>query len=786
MSHLPMKLLRKKIEKRNLKLRQRNLKLQGTLGVGLSETQNGDVSEETMGDGKVKKSLKQSVNADLSETPNGDISKETVGSGKVKKSLKQSMNVDLSETQSGDISKTVGGGKVKKSLKHSVNVDLSETQNGDVSKETVVSGKVKKSLKQSVNAGLSEAQNGDISKETVGSGKVKKSRKESVNAGLSEAQNGDVSKETGENVKKPSKKSSILTSDEAATQSLNSESKKKKKKKKRKIVDDAGPDSKKAKTEDKGEPGDSAQAPEETENSMEKPDKDDDTEVPSLPLGLTGAFEDTSFASLTDLVNENTLRAIKEMGFTNMTEIQHKSIRPLLEGRDLLAAAKTGSGKTLAFLIPAVELIVKLRFMPRNGTGVLILSPTRELAMQTFGVLKELTTHHVHTYGLIMGGSNRSAEAQKLANGINIVVATPGRLLDHMQNTPGFMYKNLQCLVIDEADRILDVGFEEELKQIIKLLPTRRQTMLFSATQTRKVEDLARISLKKEPLYVGVDDDKANATVDGLEQGYVVCPSEKRFLLLFTFLKKNRKKKLMVFFSSCKSVKYHYELLNYIDLPVLAIHGRQKQNKRTTTFFQFCNADSGILLCTDVAARGLDIPEVDWIVQYDPPDDPKEYIHRVGRTARGLNGRGHALLILRPEELGFLRYLKQSKVKIFAWKTWSKIQYFFLFQLEKLIEKNYFLHKSAQEAYKSYIRAYDSHSLKQIFNVNNLNLPQVALSFGFKVPPFVDLNVNSNDGKVKKRGGGGGFGYQKAKKVEKSRIFKHISKKPSDGRQFSH
>nr|XP_044624041.1 ATP-dependent RNA helicase DDX18-like [Equus asinus] len=143
---------------------------------------------------------------------------------------------------------------------------------------------------------------------------------------------------------------------------------------------------------------------------------------------------------------------------------------PVLILRDLLAAAKTGSGKTLAFLVPAVELIVKLKFMPRNGTGVLILSPTRELAMQTFGVLKELMTHHIHTYGLTMGGSNRSAEAQKLANGINIIVATPGRLLDHMQNTPGFMYKNLQCLIIDEADRILDVGFEEELKQIIELL----------------------------------------------------------------------------------------------------------------------------------------------------------------------------------------------------------------------------------------------------------------------------------------------------------------------------
>uniref|UniRef100_A0ABI7WMQ0 ATP-dependent RNA helicase n=1 Tax=Felis catus TaxID=9685 RepID=A0ABI7WMQ0_FELCA len=623
MSHLPMKLLRKKIDKRNLKLRQRNLKLQGASDVSLSETQNGAYQK---------------------------LSEETVGSGKVKKSLKRSVNVDLSE-----------------------------------------------------------ARNGEMAKETVENVQVKKKKK---------------------------KKSTVIINGEAATQPPNSESKKKKKKKKRKIVGDAGPDTKKAKTEDKGESEEDVQAPEETENHVEKPDdQEEDAEVPSLPLGLTGAFEDTSFASLTDLVSENTLRAIKEMGFTNMTEIQHKSIRPLLEGRDLLAAAKTGSGKTLAFLIPAVELIVKLKFMPRNGTGVLILSPTRELAMQTFGVLKELMTHHVHTYGLIMGGSNRSAEAQKLGNGINIIVATPGRLLDHMQNTPGFMYKNLQCLVIDEADRILDVGFEEELKQIIKLLPTRRQTMLFSATQTRKVEDLARISLKKEPLYVGVDDDKANATVDGLEQGYVVCPSEKRFLLLFTFLKKNRKKKLMVFFSSCMSVKYHYELLNYIDLPVLAIH---------------------------------------------------EYIHRVGRTARGLNGRGQALLILRPEELGFLRYLRQSKVPLsefeFSWSKISDIQS----QLEKLIEKNYFLHKSAQEAYKSYIRAYDSHSLKQIFNVNNLNLPQVALSFGFKVPPFVDLNVNSNDGKLKKRGGGGGFGYQKARKVEKSRIFKHISRKSSDSRQFSH
>ncbi|XP_076858990.1 ATP-dependent RNA helicase DDX18 [Brachyhypopomus gauderio] len=572
---------------------------------------------------------------------------------------------------------------------------------------------------------------------------------------------------------------------------------KKKKKKKRKLDGDEDPTSsnvKKPKRENSGlNGGDVIEPSERDEQESEVEEACDDgldeeglDDGPELPSGLTGAFEDQSFASLAELVSENSLKGVKEMGFEHMTEIQHKTIRPLLEGRDVLAAAKTGSGKTLAFLIPAIELIYKLKFMPRNGTGVVILSPTRELAMQTYGVLKELMTHHVHTYGLIMGGSNRSAEAQKLGNGVNILVATPGRLLDHLQNTPGFMYKNLQCLIIDEADRILEVGFEEELKQIIKLLPKKRQTMLFSATQTRKVEDLARISLKKEPLYVGVDDNKDVATVDGLEQGYVVCPSEKRFLLLFTFLKKNRKKKLMVFFSSCMSVKFHYELLNYIDLPVMAIHGKQKQTKRTTTFFQFCNADSGILLCTDVAARGLDIPEVDWIVQYDPPDDPKEYIHRVGRTARGINGRGHALLILRPEELGFLRFLKQAKVPLsefeFSWSKISDIQT----QLEKLIEKNYYLHKSAQEAYKSYVRAYDSHSLKQIYNVQTLNLPQVALSFGFKVPPYVDLNVNSSKGaKLHKRGGGGGFGYQKSKNTQKAKIFKHVNKGRRDRRQFS-
>ncbi|KAJ8917101.1 hypothetical protein NQ315_012591 [Exocentrus adspersus] len=287
-----------------------------------------------------------------------------------------------------------------------------------------------------------------------------------------------------------------------------------------------------------------------------------------------------------------------------------------------------------------------------------------------------------------------------------------------------------------------------------------------------------RLALKKEPIYVGVDDSKQEATVSGLEQGYIACPSDKRLLVLFTFLKKNRKKKVMVFFSSCMSVKFHHELFNYIDLPVMCIHGKQKQNKRTTTFFQFCNAETGILLCTDVAARGLDIPAVDWIVQYDPPDDPKEYIHRVGRTARGEGGSGHALLMLRPKELGFLRYLKQAKVPLnefeFSWSKIADIQA----QLENLIGRNYFLNTSAKEAFKAYVRAYDSHHLKTIFDISTLDLAEVALSFGFKVPPAVDLNVAAKKGKrpEKSRKGGGGFG-----------VIKTVSKyMPSYNKQGSH
>ncbi|KAL8704350.1 MAG: hypothetical protein Q9201_002501 [Fulgogasparrea decipioides] len=489
-------------------------------------------------------------------------------------------------------------------------------------------------------------------------------------------------------------------------------------------------------------------------------DQSMETDLPSTaPVSLpTTSANPRAFKELN--LSSKTMQAIEGMGFESMTAIQQMTIPPLMAGRDVLGAAKTGSGKTLAFLIPAVEMLSALRFKPRNGTGVIVVSPTRELALQIFGVARELMAHHSQTYGIVIGGANRRAEAEKLTKGVNLVIATPGRLLDHLQNTNGFVYKNIKALVIDEADRILEVGFEDEMRQIVKILPKDdRQTMLFSATQTTKVEDLARISLRPGPLYINVDQSREHSTVDTLEQGYVVCDSDKRFLLLFSFLKRNLKKKTIVFFSSCNCVKYHSELLNYIDLPVLDLHGKQKQQKRTNTFFEFCNAKQGTLIATDVAARGLDIPAVDWIVQFDPPDDPRDYIHRVGRTARGSN-KGRSLMFLQPSEIGFLKHLKEARVPLVEFEFPSKRIVNIQSQLEKLIGQNYYLNKSAKDGYRSYLQAYASHSLRSIFDVHKLDLNKVAKSFGFQTPPRVDITLGASMSRDKKKEGRRAYGSQ--------------------------
>ncbi|CAH8364036.1 unnamed protein product [Eruca vesicaria subsp. sativa] len=486
------------------------------------------------------------------------------------------------------------------------------------------------------------------------------------------------------------------------------------------------------------------------EPKKKKKKKEEEEEEKVEESSGSGIMTNQTFESLG--LSDNTYKVIKEIGYTRLTQIQAKAIPPLMMGKDVLGAARTGSGKTLAFLIPAVELLYHVRFKPRNGTGVIVICPTRELAIQTHLVAKELLKFHSQTVGQVIGGESRKKETEILVKGVNLLVATPGRLLDHLENTDGFVFKNLKFLVMDEADRILEQNFEEDMKKIIKLLPKTRQTSLFSATQTTKVEDLARVSLTS-PVYIDVDEGRKEVTNEGLEQGYCVVPSAKRLLFLLTFLKRfHSKKKIMVFFSTWKSTKFHADLFRYIKIDCLAIYGAMDQSKRTSTFFQFVKQETGVLLCTNVGARGLDFPHVDWIVQYDPPDNYTEYIHRVGRTARGEGAKGQALLVLTPAELEFIQILKDAKIPVqeheFEEAKLLNVQAF----LEKMISENSALSVSGKEAYKSYIAGYDSHSMKDVFDARRLDLKDVAASFGFTSPPNVLLKIHrGGDGYKSKR-----------------------------------
>ncbi|CAK1544091.1 unnamed protein product [Leptosia nina] len=454
---------------------------------------------------------------------------------------------------------------------------------------------------------------------------------------------------------------------------------------------------------------------------------------------MSTARENQKFKELN--ISKETLKAVKNMGFRQMTDIQNEVIPKALDGSDIVATAKTGSGKTLSFLIPAIEMVTK--FKQKQATFCIIVSPTRELAIQTHSVLEDILGFHDNlTSALIIGGENRQAQSIQLSKGVHIVIATPGRLFDHMR-TKEFEYKNVCCLILDEADKIFQYGFEEDLKQIINRLPKNRQTMLFSATHSETTEALIKSAMKDDFHTINTNEDNDRATVEGLKQGYAICDTEYRLFWLHKLLKKTQNQKLMVFFSSCKSVVFHHEFLTkYCNMSVLCIHGKMNQGDRTSVISEFYRADKMALFCTDLAARGLDIPAVDWIVQFDPPSDTNEYIHRVGRTARGLGAEGRAVLLLRPEELEFISYLKEAKVFLDKYETWEKFS-----NLQPKIEEAMLypqFNKMAVEAFEGYIRALEVKKLKHVFNVLSMDMSAVAKSFGLKEKPDVDIRVGFN------------------------------------------
>lgn len=431
------------------------------------------------------------------------------------------------------------------------------------------------------------------------------------------------------------------------------------------------------------------------------------------------------------------LKGLQEAQYRLVTEIQKQTIGLALQGKDVLGAAKTGSGKTLAFLVPVLEALYRLQWTSTDGLGVLIISPTRELAYQTFEVLRKVGKNHDFSAGLIIGGKDLKHEAERI-NNINILVCTPGRLLQHMDETICFHATNLQMLVLDEADRILDMGFADTMNAIIENLPKKRQTLLFSATQTKSVKDLARLSLK-DPEYVWVHEKAKYSTPATLEQNYIICELHQKISVLFSFLRSHLTKKSIVFFSSCKEVQYLYRVFCRLrpGISILALHGRQQQMRRMEVYNEFVRKRAAVLFATDIAARGLDFPAVNWVLQFDCPEDANTYIHRAGRTAR-YKEDGEALLILLPsEEQGMVQQLLQKKVPVKEIKINPEKLIDVQKRLESFLAQDQDLKERAQRCFVSYIRSVYLMKDKEVFDVNKLPITEYALSLGLAVAPRI-------------------------------------------------
>uniref|UniRef100_A0A8C1TZW4 ATP-dependent RNA helicase n=1 Tax=Cyprinus carpio TaxID=7962 RepID=A0A8C1TZW4_CYPCA len=436
-------------------------------------------------------------------------------------------------------------------------------------------------------------------------------------------------------------------------------------------------------------------------------------------------------------LSKKTLKGLHEGQYRQPTEIQRQTIGFALQGRDVLGAAKTGSGKTLAFLIPVLECLYREQWTAMDGLGALIISPTRELAYQTFEVLRKVGKNHEFSAGLVIGGKDLKDESEKIHR-TNIIICTPGRLLQHMDETATFHASDLHMLVLDEADRILDMGFADTLNAIIENLPKTRQTLLFSATQTKSVKDLARLSLKN-PEYVWVHEQAKFSTPATLEQNYVVCELHQKVNMLFSFLRSHLKKKIIVFFACCKEVQYLFRVFCRLrpGISVLALHGKQQQMKRVEVYNDFVRKTSAVLFATDIAARGLDFPAVNWVLQFDCPEDANTYIHRVGRTARYKEG-GEALLVLLPsEEKGMIAQLQDKKVPINKIKVNPEKLVSVQQKLEAFLAQEKEQKERAQRCFVSYLRSIYLMKNKDVFDVFQLKLPEYAMSLGLAVAPRV-------------------------------------------------
>lgn len=342
------------------------------------------------------------------------------------------------------------------------------------------------------------------------------------------------------------------------------------------------------------------------------------------------------------------LKAIHDEGYTTPTPVQEKAIPSILEGRDMLAGAQTGTGKTAGFTLPILELLSqKPHAKGKPLLRVLILTPTRELAAQVQESVKAYGKYLPFKSAVIFGGVSINPQIQILRAGIDILVATPGRLLDHVsQGTIDL--KHIETLVLDEADRMLDMGFIKDIRRVISLLPTKRQNLLFSATYSDDIKKLCE-SILRNPVIVEVA--RRNTSSELVNQRVIMVDCKRKTALLAKLIQENKWEQILVFTRTKHHANKVSEYLAKINISSAAIHGNKSQGARTKALADFKNGSVKVLVATDIAARGLDIDQLPHVVNLELPNIAEDYVHRIGRTGRaGNNGEAISLVCVDEHE----------------------------------------------------------------------------------------------------------------------------------------
>jgi ATP-dependent RNA helicase RhlE len=345
------------------------------------------------------------------------------------------------------------------------------------------------------------------------------------------------------------------------------------------------------------------------------------------------------------------LKGIKELGFTRPTPIQEAAIPPALAGRDVLACAMTGSGKTAAFLLPTLQTLIG---RPRGVTRALVLTPTRELAAQILEDLNDLAVHTPITGAAVFGGVGMGPQEHAFRSGVDMLVATPGRLLDHFR-MPYAKLAGVEHLVLDEADRMLDMGFLPDIRRVLRHLPHKRQTLFFSATMPAPIVTLTREMLRNP---VSIQLDRKPAPAVGITQAVYPVPQELKSALLVTLLQRGEMQEALVFTRTKHRANRLADYLGRHGIKAERIHGNRSQPQRTEALAGFKSGKYRVLVATDIAARGIDVEALGHVVNFDVPKAAEDYIHRVGRTARA-ELTGDAFTLVSPEEESELRDIER-------------------------------------------------------------------------------------------------------------------------------